>query len=109
MGMPKDGNNNPIPVLGLKDGGAHSVDSTAVSARNATAFNSEVISIYATSDVYIKLGSSDVVATASDHFFPAGVYDDIALGETQVGEEKHTHIAVLRVSADGTLYISEKE
>jgi len=109
MSMPKDGNHNPIPVLGLKDSGAHSVGSTAVSARNSTAFDSEVISIYATSDVYIKLGSSDVEATTSDHFFPAGVYYDIALGESQVGETKHTHIAVLRVSADGTLYISEKE
>lgn len=107
--LPLDSNHNPIPALKLKDDGAHSVAVTASSARNVTAFANEtrVISVYATSDMYVRLGDSSVTASSSDHFFPAGVYYDIAVGGDAKAHD--THIAALRVSADGTLYISEKE
>lgn len=107
--LPLDTNNNPIPALSLKESGAHSIAVTATSARNGTAFGNatRVVSLYATTDVYVSLGDASVTASASDHFFPAGVYYDIAIGGDTSAH--HTHIAALRVSSDGTLYISEKE
>jgi hypothetical protein len=108
--LPLDSNNNPIPALRLKGGAAaHSIASTAASARNSAAFDDEtrVISVYATQDVYIAFGDASVSATSSDHFFPAGVYYDFAIGGDGTGH--YTHLAALRVSADGTVYISEKE
>ncbi len=107
--MPTDDNNHPIPALRLKDSGAHSIAATATSARNAAAFgaDTQVISICPTVAVFVKCGSSSVTATASDHYIPAGLYYDIAIGGD--GQKQTTHIAVLRAEAtDGIVYISEK-
>lgn len=107
--LPTDVDENVIPAVRLCPGGAHSIAATITSARNATAFNADtrVVSLYATGAVYIKFGDSSVTATTSDHYFPSGVYYDFAVGGGRV--KQHTHVAVLRVSADCTLYISEKE
>jgi hypothetical protein len=85
------------------------VNASASSARNSAAFaeSTRVVSLYATQDVYVNFGDVAVTASATDHFFPAGVYYDIALGGGGVAHS--THVAVLRVSADGSVYISEKE
>lgn len=107
--MPTDSNDNAIPALRLKPSGAHTIAATATSARNTAAFNAEtkIVSLYATVPVYVNFGDQTVTATTSDHYFPAGLYYDIALGGDQSAQ--FTHIAVLRVSTSGTLYISEKE
>ncbi len=107
--MPTDINDNAIPALRLRSSGAHAIAAGATSARNATAFNAEtrVVSLYATVPVYVKFGNASVTATASDHYYPAGLYYDFALGGDQTGH--YTHVAVLRASADGTVYVSEKE
>ena len=107
--LPLDSNKNPIPALRLKNSAAHSISSSASSARNATAFDDQtrIVSIYATQDVYVNFGGASVTASASDHFFPAGVYYDFAIGGDGTGH--YTHMAVLRASADGTVYVSEKE
>lgn len=106
--LPLDSNGNAIPALRLKSGGAHSVATSASSARNVSAFSdgTRVISLYATEDVYLAFGDSSVVATSADHFFPAGVYYDVAIGGNDQGH--FTHVAALRVSGDGMLYVSEK-
>lgn len=107
--LPQDSENNPIPALRLKDSGAHKVTVTGTSAANSTAFDSDtrIISLYATEDIFVKLGTSGVAATTSDHFFPAGTYYDIAIGGDRVGH--YTHIAAISNGTDGILYISEKE
>lgn len=106
--LPTDQNNLPIPALRLKDGKAHKITVGATSARNSAAFDSEtqIISLYATAGVFIRLGTGTVTATTYDHYFPAGTYYDIAIGGDGVAQS--THIAVLRESSDGMLYISEK-
>ena len=106
--LPTDSDNNPIPALRLRDDGAHQISAGTTSARNSAAFDAatRVISLYATTDVYVRFGNSSVTATTSDHFFPAGIYYDVAIGGEKTGHD--THIAVLRVSADGTVYVSEK-
>lgn len=107
--LPEDSNSNPIPALRLKSGAAHAITSSGTSARNSTAFNAEtkVVSVYATAAVYIAFGDSTVTATSSSHYFPAGLYYDFAIGETRSGH--YSNIAVLQVSAGGTVYVSEKE
>ena len=104
--MPNDNLGRPIPTLGYVDGGAKTVAFTATSARNGTAISSDVrvVTLYATQPCYLRFGDNTSVATATDHYFPADTYYDVALGP----DTKDRYIAALRVSVDGTLYISER-
>ncbi len=106
--LPTDENNNPIPALRLRDGGAQKITVTSSSARNATAFDADtrVISLYSTSPVYVRFGGPTVTATSSDHYFPANVYYDISIGGEDAAH--FTYVAALRTDTDCTLYISEK-
>jgi len=107
--LPKDADNNVIPALRLRDGGAHQITATSSSARNATAFSSEtkIISLYATEPVYLAFGGSAITASAADHYFPAGIYYDIAISGGSGKGPHYTHMAVLRSETVGTVYISE--
>lgn len=108
--LPRDSENNIIPAVRLKDGAAHTISATASSARNGTAFadDTRIISLYATVPVRIKFGGASVTASASDHYFPAGVYYDVSIGGGKVGH--YPYLAVLREGgSDGVVYISEKE
>jgi len=107
--LPVDQDNNPIPAVRLKPSGAHSIAATASSARNSVAFDAatKIVSLYATGAVYVKFGDAAVTATASDHYYPSGVYYDFAIGGDKVPH--YTHLAVLRVTDDCSVYISEKE
>ena len=115
--MPTDLAGNPIPVARLRVGGAHNISSGVASARNAVAFDAgiKVVSFFATEDVYVAFGDVAVVATTSDHFFPKGVYYDFSIGVNALhssggtNQQQYTHVAVLRVVADGEVYVSEKE
>jgi len=106
--LPLDVNDHPIPALRLKTNGAHVIGAAATSARNATAFDDEtrVVSVYANEPIYIAFGDASVSATTSDHYFPAGLYYDIALGGDGVSHS--SHMAVIAASADGDVYVSEK-
>ena len=103
--MPVDDNHNPIPCLSLAEEGAHSADVTDTSVTIGP-FDADtvVISIYATEPVFIAFGGSDVEAQVTDHYFPAGVYYDMALGGDDI-----THMATIAADSDGKIYISEKE
>jgi hypothetical protein len=105
--MPIDQRGNPVPVLGYLDGGDFTLAISNTSARNATPFNAQtkVISIFATVPCFIRLGDNTVTATSGDHFIPDGTYLDIAVN----GNTKDRHLAVIRTSTDGTLYVSERE
>ena len=107
--LPQDVDNNTIPALRLRPGGAHAITAGATSARNATAFNAEtrVVSVCATVPVYINFGNASVTATTTSHYFPAGVYYDFAIGGDATAQ--YTHLAVLQVNTGGSVYISEKE
>lgn len=102
--MQKDGDGYPIPALRLRDDNAHSITVTSASARNTTAFESDtrVISVYATEDMYVRVGGSDVEATDQHHFIPKFIYLDVAI------REEDTHIAAIRSTVDGVLKVSEK-
>lgn len=106
--MPVDSNANPIPALRFKDGGAHHIAAGATATANATPFdsNTSIISIYATVPVFLQFGDETVSATSSDHYFPAGVYYDVAIGDDSNG--RYSHVSVLRVDQDGDFYVTEK-
>jgi hypothetical protein len=117
--MPLDDNSQAVPCITLRDGKAHKITSaTSAAAKNTTPFDEEtvVISIYATSAVWIKFLNSpdDEPATANDHYYPAGVYYNFHLGG-QVGDAyadqrpNKKYISVLGVDGTGTVYISECE
>lgn len=107
--LPKDQNDNVIPALALRPSGAHQISAAGTAARNSTAFaaTTRVVGLYATVPVYIATGGATVTATTSDHYFPAGIYYDIAIGGDVSAHD--THLSALAVSDSGTLYISEKE
>jgi hypothetical protein len=102
--LPVDGNGNPLEVMRLRAGGAQQIAFTASSARQTNAFAADrlLISVYATKDCFIRTGDNAVTASVTDHFLPAGFYASLAL-------KGHTHIAVIRNTENGTLYISELE
>jgi len=109
--LPKDADNNVIPALRLKDGGAHNISIGSVAARNASAFEEQtkVIGIYATVGMYVKFGDNTVSATTSDHYFPAGLYYNIAISSGSGKGAHHEYMSVLQASESGIVYISEKE
>lgn len=109
--LPKDADNNAIPALRLRDNGAHQISVTSTAARNAVAFDDDtkVISLYATGPVYIALGDDTVDATAADHYFPAGVYYDIAISGGSGKGAQNLYVSALSAETDCELYISEKE
>ena len=107
--LPKDANDNIVPAVRLKDGGAHAISVTNSSARNAAAFaaDTRLISLYATGPVFLAFGGGSVTADSSDHYFPEGVYYDFSIGGDNVAH--YTHVAAIRADENCTLYISEKE
>lgn len=107
--LPRDSDNNLIPAVRLKPGGAQHIAVTSTAACNGTAFNTDtrVIGLYATGPVYLAFGDSTVVATTSDHYFPSGIYYDFAIGGGPV--KQFGYVSALAVSSNCTLYISEKE
>lgn len=106
--LPIDENSNPIPALRLRDMGAHQIAISDTANRNVTAFDAQttIISIYTTSPIYLKFGDGSVTATSSDHYFPAGVYYDVSIGDDLSG--RYTHVSAIQVDSAGVLYISEK-
>ena len=109
--LPKDADNNIIPALRLREGAAHTINATASSARNSTAFNAgtKIISLYATDGVFVEFGDNTVTASSSTHFFPGGVYYDVAIsGGTGKGPHS-AYMAAIAAGDDCTVYISEKE
>lgn len=107
--LPEDSNDNPIPALRLKNGGAHILNTSSTSTRNTNAFDSEtrIISLFSTTPVYLAFGDNTVTATTNDHFYPDGVYYDFSIGGEKT--QHYTHIAVLAQGDDGVVYVSEKE
>ncbi len=109
--LPKDADNNIIPALRLRDNGAHTLNTSVTSVRNSIAFDQEtkVISIYATEPVFLNFGDNTAVATANDHYFPAGVYYDVAISGGSGKGAQDVYIAALAAESAGVLYVSEKE
>ena len=107
--LPRDDSGAWVQVLRLLAGAAQTVAIGAGSSRNATGFTStsRVIEVYATVDCYIRQGDGTVTATTSDSFLPSSHGRLYSLGGDK--QAQATHLAVIRATSDGTLYISELE
>lgn len=106
--LPVDENTNPIQVLRLRDLATHRITVTAVSARTSVAFNAttRVVTLVATVPLFVRFGGGTVVATATDHYIPANVPIDVAIGGDR--NAQFTFAAAIRAATDGVLYISER-
>ena len=105
--QPKDDNNNAIPILPLKPGGGQSVAIAAASARS-TAVTTQAVTLHATANCFVEIGDSTVTAsTSTSHYLPELQTYDISTG-ILFGTADERFIAVIRDTADGVLYISER-
>ena len=105
--QPKDDNNNPIPILPLKASGGQSVAIGAGSLRS-TAVTTQAVTLHATANCFVEIGDSTVTAsTSTSHYLPELQTYDISTG-ILFGTADERFIAVIRDTADGVLYISER-
>jgi len=109
--MPRDDNSQSIPVLRFRTGGAQQLNTSAVATRSsAFSGGTRVITLVCTVASFFESGGSDVVATTSSHYIPAGVPFDMALGSDMSDTDGyHTHISVILSEGNGIAYISERE
>lgn len=93
--LPTDANNNPMPVLKPTGGSDFEIGVSGTTARNGSAFNTDVVGVYAETSVFIKLGDATVEAASDDYdaFIPEGGYREFSV-------KGITHIAAIR--SDGT-------
>ena len=109
--LPLDLDGNTIPVLKLKQSGAHAINISDTAARNITGFDNDtrVVSVFSTVPVYLAFGeTTSVTANSSDHFFPANTYYDIAIGGEKTSHLKYLSAIAVDSSDTGSLFISEK-
>ena len=105
--QPKDDNNNPIPILPLKASGGQKVSIAAASARS-TAVTTQAVTLHATANCFVEIGDSTVTAsTSTSHYLPELQTYDISTG-ILFGTSDTVYVAVIRDTADGVLFISER-
>tara|TARA_B100001093_G_scaffold481380_1_gene512062 strand:+ start:361 stop:690 length:330 start_codon:yes stop_codon:yes gene_type:complete len=105
--QPKDDNNNPIPILPLKAGGGQSVAIGEASARS-TAVTTQAVTLHATTNCFIEIGDATVVASnTTSHYLPELQTYDVSTS-ILFGTADTKNIAVIRDTADGVLFISER-
>jgi hypothetical protein len=110
--QPRDDDNAPIPVLGLRPSKAHTVPYTTDSANTSPSFDdtNRVVTLFSTSNAFIQTGASTVtVAAANGHFLPAQTLIDISLGSQTNAADTNKFISILAQDTNGTLFISERE
>ena len=105
--QPKDDNNNPIPILPLKASGGQKVSIAAASTRS-TAVTTQAVTLHANCNCYVEVGDATVTAsTSTSHYLPELQTYDVSTG-ILFGTSDTRHIAVIRDTADGVLFISER-
>jgi hypothetical protein len=104
MLQPIDEQKNPVPVLRLGATTLRTFTSTsaATGALVAAGAAAKVYTLHADQDVYVAVGGSAVAATANDFRLVAHTYVDVVVGP------EAPYVAALRVSADGTLRLTER-
>ena len=109
--QPRDDGNDPIPVLGLRQGGGHQVPFTDTANTSPQISASvRVITLHSNVDCFIETGDSTVTAnTTQGHFLPASIPFDISLGADNEATKNARFVSVVSTSAEGILHISERE
>ena len=105
--QPIDDNNYAIPILPLKASGGQSVDIGASSLRS-TGVTTQAVTLHATANCFVEIGESTVDASVTtSHYLPELQTYDISTSIV-FGTSDTRHIAVIRDTADGVLFISER-
>jgi hypothetical protein len=105
INLPRDKSGGVVPVLNLdfaQTTGTVPLTSGGTSARAAIPSDyseGDVVYVACTNDIYITFGNSSVDATTSDVVFPYG-------GQPLIIPAGATHVAVLQVSAAGSVSVS---
>ena len=111
--QPRDSGGSPIPVLRFRADTAQKLTSVTSSvAQRTSAFTTgaQVITVTASTAMYLVTGDSSVTATSSSHYLVSGVPMDLALGMDMSSTiDYHTHASFIAVGDTGTVYISERE
>jgi hypothetical protein len=109
--MPRDDNSQSIPVLRFREGGSQTVSLSDAAVRSsALSSGTRVITVTCTVASFFRTGGSDVTASTSDHYIPAGIPFDMALGSDMSDTDAyHAYISIITSGATGTAYISERE
>ena len=111
--QPRDSGGSPIPVLRFRAGSAQKLSSVNSSTAQRTAAfttGTQVITVTASTAMFLATGDSSVTATSSTHYLASGVPMDLALGmDMSSTTDYHTHASFIAVSDTGTVYISERE
>ena len=100
---PRGTSATPVAILG---GQTHAISFTGTSARNATAFNTStrvLSAMVADQNCYIQAGDSTVVATTASTYLASGAVYTFGI------DSNITHIAVIQVTAGGTLRFFESK
>ena len=99
-GLPHDKNSKPVQALFPASQVAVTV--TGTTARTAADFDVDTLAVELTptEDMYIKFGDSTVTATSSDVLIKSGIVYVYAIN----GNDR---LAAIRVSTNGTLYVTE--
>ncbi|MBI1262962.1 MAG: hypothetical protein GC184_14690 [Rhizobiales bacterium] len=109
--MPRDQNNNAVPVLRARDGGARKSTTAGAGAVLIGPFGAGTLAIEIacrTAALRYQTGDGTVVADANGHFIEVGERLVRSLGANDT--DRHTHISIIRVGAtDGTLEVTELE
>jgi hypothetical protein len=103
MLIPRDGNGNGLPVLGL--GAAHQVTlATGASARMADPVGAatSIVTVWADADFYIAVGGGNPTAAVTGFAWPA--YTPLDL-QVEGGVSK---VAGRAITEAGTLFVSER-
>lgn len=109
--QPRDDGNEPIPVLGYKQGAGYQVPFTTSASNTSPTISDSVrvVTLYSTQDCFFETASiGDEANTESSHFLPQGIPYDISLGTETDARLNFKLIAVIGATADGVLYISER-
>jgi len=110
--MPRDQNNNPVPALRARVGGAKRATTAGVADVRIGPFAAGTLVVELlcrTAALRYQTGDATVVADASSHFIDAGERLVRSLGNNDNGDG-HTHISIIREGGtDGTLEVSELE
>ena len=105
MELPKDIRGGFAQALKPIPGEGQTLSVTSTSVQSADfELDTKVISVYSTTDCFIEVGDTNVVATNADQFLPANTFMFIS-----VADLSDVAIAAIRSTADGTLYVGEWE
>lgn len=108
--LPRDANNEEIPVLGWKPSSGQTIAVGTSQNRNGAAFADEtnIVSLWSTVPFRIRQGGSTVVADSTDPILPANILHDISIGGGANTKKPYISVISYDGSTTGSVYLGER-